>query len=128
MYLILRDCPLYGHFIALSSVSQSLKIPLNVNLNKNGEALLIVHPRCINYRIFKINFGLENYLLNLPKDLKVTLTKLRTCNHHLPIEKGRWHNIDRNLRIYTCDCKTIGDEFHYVMECKYFSNDRKIIL
>ena len=83
--------------------------------------------KCINYRIFKTDFGLENYLMNLPKDLRVTFTKLRTCNHHLPIEKGRWHNIDRNLRICTmCDFKTVGDEYHYIMECKYFSKDREI--
>ena len=27
-----------------------------------------------------------------------------------------------------CDRKSIGDEYHYIMECTYFSNDRKISL
>ena len=27
-----------------------------------------------------------------------------------------------------CDRKSIGDEYHYIMECTYFSNERKILL
>ena len=27
-----------------------------------------------------------------------------------------------------CDRKNIGDEYHYIMECTYFSNERKILL
>ena len=35
----------------------------------------------------------------------------------LPIERGRWQNVDRNLRICNlCDKKEIGDECHYILE------------
>ena len=61
--------------------------------------------------------------------LRIPFIKIRTCNHRLPIETGRWSNIDRNLRMCTmCDRKSIGDEYHYIMECTYFSNERKNIV
>ena len=48
-----------------------------------------------------------------------TLCKFRTTNHKSPIETGRWNNIDRVNRICTkCDNKTIGDEYHYIMQCQ----------
>ena len=54
--------------------------------------------------------------------------KIRTCNHRLPTETGRWSNTDRNLRICTmCDRKSIRDEYHYIKECTYFSNERTIL-
>ena len=75
-------------------------------------------PKCIDYRIIKSNFDLENYLLSLHRDLGIAFAKIKTCN--LPVETGRWENIDKYLRICTlCGCNStcIGDKFHYVMEC-----------
>jgi hypothetical protein len=44
----------------------------------------------------------------------------------LSIERRRWQNIERNLRICNlCDKKEIGDEFHYILEYNYFNNIRK---
>jgi hypothetical protein len=48
----------------------------------------------INYRLYKLEFVFEDYV-NLPcwqLSLEV--------HHELPIEKGRFLNIERNLRIY----------------------------
>ena len=46
----------------------------------------------------------------------------------LPIERGRWFQIDRSERTCNlCNMSTIGDEFHYILECPYFENDRKNI-
>jgi hypothetical protein len=40
----------------------------------------------------------------------------------LPIERGRWQNADRNLRICNlCDKKEIGDEFHYILEVQHIT-------
>ena len=50
-------------------------------------------------------------------------------NNRLPIEIGRWANIDRSLRkCNLCNSGTVGDEFHYVLECCFFDFDRKIFL
>ena len=79
----------------------------------------------MNYRIFKEYFEFENYFRVLEDKDIYTLCKFRTTNHKLPIETGRWNNIDRVNRICTkCDNITIGDEYHYIMECEHFSNFR----
>ena len=54
------------------------------------------------------------------------MIRFRTSNHNLPVEKGRWENIilaDRKCRL--CQKNDIGDEFHYLLICPYFNNERK---
>ena len=44
-------------------------------------------------------------------------------------ETGRWYNISRNDRLcHLCDSNDIGGEFHYVMTCSFFHNERKYYL
>ena len=72
---------------------------------------------------------MECYLLSLTENLYLTLIKFRTSNHKLPVEVGRWENIpyeDRKCSL--CDKNGIGDEFHYLLICPYFANDRKLFL
>ena len=82
-----------------------------------------------NYILFKENCDFEDYLDILSDKERITLCKFRTTNHRLIIETGRWHNIDRDDRICTlCNAGLIGDEFHYLLECTYFNDDRKNFL
>ena len=82
--------------------------------------------KCLVYRMYKTEYCFEDYLDILPCNLGKALCKFRTMNHSLPIEKGRYFNIDRNERLCTlCDTNVIGDEFHYLFECDYFNADRK---
>ena len=38
----------------------------------------------------------------------------------MPVETGRWQNIELDDRKCTiCDKNTLGDEFHYLMECHF---------
>ena len=78
---------------------------------------------CLNYRLLKDTFKFESYLTKLPFNMRKTLILFRTRNHRLPVEIGRWHNIDINDRKCTC-CNTVGDEFHYLLCCDLFSQDR----
>ena len=79
---------------------------------------------CAMYRIIKNKFGFESYLLNDYK-CRITLCKLRLGNHKLPIVKGRFYNTNREERICNlCASNSIGDEFHYLFECCYFSEER----
>ena len=48
-----------------------------------------------NYNLYKTSFGFETYLDNLPTCYRISLTKSRTSNHKLPIEKGRYINLPR---------------------------------
>ena len=50
--------------------------------------------------MFKHDFKLENYLLKLSTKNARILCKFRTGNFKLPIETGRWFNIERDDRIY----------------------------
>ena len=72
--------------------------------------------KCSLYREIKTVFRLEEYLL-FDVDVKL-ITKFRVSNHNLPIETGRYQNIDRadRLCVYCDNC--IGDEYHYLMICK----------
>jgi hypothetical protein len=43
-------------------------------------------------------------------------------NHKLPVECGRWQNIERNRRVCVlCQKPEIGDEYHYSMECHFLN-------
>ena len=79
--------------------------------------------------MFKENCEFEEYLDILNNKERIVLCKFRTANHRLIIETGRWHNIDRENRICTlCDEGLVGDEFHYLLECSYFNDERKNLL
>jgi hypothetical protein len=43
-------------------------------------------------------------------------------NHKLPVECGRWQNIERNKRVCVLyQEQKIGDEYHYSMECHFLN-------
>ena len=82
-------------------------------------------PKAVNYRIFKENFRFEKYFDILDTNDSIVLCKFRTTNHKLPIEIGRWNNIERSSRIcHLCDSVNIGDEYHYLLECNFFREAR----
>ena len=80
------------------------------------------------YSTFKENLCFEKYLIKIPCNLKIWITKLRTYNLKIPIETGRWRNIPvetgrwRNIPVEEriCDMcnENIGDEIHYLFICK----------
>ena len=78
---------------------------------------------CLNYRLFKDTFKFENYLTKLSFDMRKTLISFRTRNHRLPVEIGRWHSININER-KCVHCNTVGDEVHFLLSCKLFTQDR----
>ena len=76
-------------------------------------------PKGINYRMFKEDLKLENYLLKLPVKKYKLLCRFRCSNFKLPIETGRWGHIPRSERkCKLCNSNDIGDEFHYLFKCK----------
>ena len=73
--------------------------------------------------------GLEQYLIDLPLNLRICMAKYRMSNHKLPIEALRYVGIDRADRLCTkCNLNKIGDEGHYVLHCTHFSQQRSSIL
>ena len=52
--------------------------------------------------------------------MRVSLSKIRTCNHRLPIETGRYtrRKVPRENRICTkCNSGQVGDEYHFILTC-----------
>ena len=71
---------LYDHFLQ--------KWNSDINMSSKGT----------NYKSFKTQLRLEKYMITLLPKHYIPIIKIRTSNHHLPIESGRWNNILRNLR------------------------------
>jgi hypothetical protein len=85
-------------------------------------------PKGYNYNMFKQELRLENYLLKLPSTLAKVMCKFRTGNAKLPIETGRWYNIERHNRICNLCNTDVGDEFHYIFNCPSLSVERKLYI
>ena len=67
--------------------------------------------------MFNLIFERENYLISLPPALWIPLCKFRCRNHKLPVEKCRHNSEDE-----------VGDEFHYVLKCTFFAEQRLLLL
>lgn len=57
--------------------------------------------------------------------MKQILARFRTSNHKLPIETGRWNDIERSNRLCNLCKRDIGDEFHYILCCTVLKNERE---
>lgn len=131
---ILNDCGFSEYWIAQNvpkciNLSKLVKQRLCDQFKQNWYTTIFNSPKCLNYRIFKYNHGLEFYLLNLPDDLKKALCNFRCLNHRLPIERGRFWGIERDDRICDiCNKNQLGDEYHYLFNCTFFNNERKSLL
>jgi hypothetical protein len=81
---------------------------------------------CYNYRQYKQDFGLEKYTTRLSNNNIRLLARFRTLNHKLPVQMGRYNNVPRNERICEkCDMGVLGDEYHYLLICPQFAEQRK---
>ena len=81
------------------------------------------------YLLFKDNLNFEKYLINVSKFYYSKIIKYKTGNHRLPVETGRWDDIPLNERkCKICTIDDIGDEYHYLFTCDYFTSDRKLYL
>jgi len=74
--------------------------------------------KCMLYKCHKHKIEYEKYLVNCNKHYAKYISKFRTCNHSLPIEKGRYTKVERaNRKCDKCNSSNIGDEYHYLLEC-----------
>ena len=94
-----------------------------------GIVQLMKIPNAWIIDFFKTTLRLEQYMVKLQIQYRVTLTKFRCGNHRLPIVTGRYLGIDRKDRICKkCLGNKLGDEFHYIFECSFFESERKTFL
>ena len=83
------------------------------------------------YRKIKQGFNMEGYLNDVKtQKFRRALTALRISAHRLEIETGRYSKsyVPRKDRLCSLclqrQAKCVGDEFHAVMECPQFKQDR----
>ena len=82
---------------------------------------------CITYRHFKPYFNREKYL-TLPNHYdRVNICKFRCRNIKIPVVTlGYAHeNVEyENRKCQICDMNEPGDEYHYILKCPVFQNQR----
>ena len=80
----------------------------------------------INYRMLKNEFCEEPYLTKIPSSCAISLLRFRVTNNYLPVNRLRYQNIPRyDRKCEKCNLNEIGDEFHYLFVCPFFSDTRK---
>ena len=110
--------------VNINWLCREVKSRLEMQFVQKWNSYVQASPKCFNYRIFKTNFKIEPYITVLQPRSFITLPRFRTTNNQLPVERGRWENVERSQRL--CNLRTgnmLGGEFHYLLECKYFTED-----
>ena len=105
-------------------LKSKIKLSLSDTFMQNWWTDVVTMSKCSNYRYFKTNFSYENYLDVLPNDLKIAVCRFRCRNSKVPVE-SKHYILDGNSFCKLCSSNEIGDEFHYLFNCKYFDHDRK---
>ena len=114
------------NFINIDWLKTVIKQRLTDQFIQNWNSTVQNSSKAINYRIFKTQFEFEEYFNILDHKDAISFCRFRTTNNKLPIETGRWRNIVRENRLCTlCNDQEIGDEYHYIFKCNFFSNERK---
>ena len=88
----------------------------------NWHAQLDISSSGTTYMLIKTNFGMENYLVTLQLKLRKSLNKNKKPS---PIETGRWLHIPREERICNLSDDNIGDNFHFILECRELKDLRR---
>jgi len=101
-------------------------------INQNILSEINENSQCITYRIFKASNKIEHCLVQPNSYGFNYLVKFRCINHRLPIVQGRFSNIPRSNR-YCTYCLSnnnmvIGNEYHYLLECPLFEEERKLYI
>ncbi len=85
-------------------------------------------PKLDYYKKYKKNILFESYLDNVPRHLRIHVTRLRLSSHNLPIETLRYgkKKIERQNRICKlCSLNEVGDEDHYLHRCNAMNGVRE---
>ena len=102
----------------------SFKQKLKDQFLQRWESLLNSSSGAVLYRMYKNEFGINKYFYILNNNQCRTLTAFRTRNHRLPVELGSWGNTKISERKCTFCHSEVGDEFHCLFNCTYFTEER----
>ena len=77
-----------------------------------------------NYLLLLEGCKTAQYLEILSYSDMFYLLKFRTDNHKLPVETGRYKNIEYSKRLCTKCLREVGDKYHYLFSCPLFESER----
>ena len=117
------------YFISKNWLYDTVKLRLTDQFRQTWYATVQNSPKALNYKLFKNSLNFEFYFDILDDKNIASFCRFRTLNTKIPIEIGRWQNIQRENRICTlCNNGDIGDEFHYILECSAIDDSRQLLL
>ena len=94
IYLVHTD------FINSYWIVNAVKLRLKDKFKQSCHTSIQNLPKTLFYRCFKEAFEFEKKIFrNSGSRILIRLFQIRTSNHKLPIECGRWQNIERNRRL-----------------------------
>ena len=84
-------------------------------------------PKLEYYSMFKTTFCFEKYLDCITNDnFRKSLTSFRVSAHNLEIERGKYYNIPRNMRVCKlCNMQAVESEFHFLLTCPAYRQLRQ---
>ena len=92
---------------------------VNIQIQNNSKLIFL--------NSIKESYTMESYLKVKDFQNRQAISKLRTGNHHLAIETGRWTNIVRENRLCTqCSENNVEDEYHFLFDCYKHTVERNI--
>ena len=105
-------------------LKKSLRLRLNDIFKQEWYNNVQTNGQSSNYRIFKETLHFERYLVTLNDKEKINMCKFRCRSTKLPVITASTYNLeDEHCKL--CDLNEIGDEFHYILKCPYFSHIRR---
>ena len=106
---------------------KSFKRRLKAVLLGEVQTGMINSPKLDFYNKFKKSLQFESYLDNVPRHLRIHVTRLRLSSHNLPVETLRYNKtkIRREDRLCKmCTLGEVGDEDHYLRRCNEMTDIR----
>ena len=73
-------------------------------------------------------WGTPPDIYNIKHNNLISLIRFRTSNHRLPVEVGRYNDTPFHERRCPFCENSLGDEYHYIMECNNFKRQRKLYI
>ena len=119
----------FGHVWLNSGVENDFKQRLRDNFGQKVNLELQATSRGTFYVLYNDFFKNNTNYLDVVKTQqhRVALTRLRTSNHRLAVESGRWHKphvlplIERKCS----SCEDLEEEYHFLLVCPMYTELRR---
>ena len=122
-----NDLWIYQNNINSRSINKYVKSVLIDQNLQYWHGLLQNSQKGRNYSIIKQDIMFEKYLTTIQRNYWLSSFKFRTDNHKFPVETGRWNAVEyADRKCNLCNLSDVGDKYHDLLLCPYFTTDRKL--